>query len=609
MKKISSVKRVFLCVLIWTRVLTKEIKTFMILDANMAFPPSKGSAMTTHFKLTTMTTALAAVFILSACGGGGGSSAASGSSSSSGSSGSYTPINVSIAAPSGIYTAGNTISLMGAANTGNTIIKSLNWSISPSATLSNADCSNAVKNSQTYTTNNQGASGTSNWSCPVTISANSAGASNAVYTLSLTAVDDKGNSQSSTQQITVAPSTNAGNTAVDGLTASAGNNFTASVGANPLHCSATSGKSPYTYQWSVTNSGGFNLPLSSYTTADTSFTAPSTTNTALLSFNCQVTDASGFTANSLVSATVNGAAVTPLAVNAGSNFTAAVGSTNNLHCDATGGKAPYSFQWVVSNNGGYNFPLSAYNAADTTFTAPAVTSATSMSFTCRATDSNNNTTSSTVSATVNPGTAATSALVANIVQPGTAAPGQTITLDGSSTGWFDASSGKASTGPTPTYAWKSNDPNVVIANVTSAKTTATIPSGITTATTESFTLNATAGDSSSSSSVNVLVDPYGPLALAVAPSANAVKGNTSATFVATATSPTGSASIYYQWSQISGAPLSLGGATTATLGVVPPLVAAGTTATYTFRVAVGYQPITASYPGLYFTDVTLTVTP
>ena len=572
----------------------------------MAFPPSQGSAMIKHLNLATLSASLAAAFALTACGGGGGSGTPAGSSSS------FAPVNVSIAAPTGTgtYGAGNAITLMGTANTPNTTIKTMAWSVSPLATLNNADCAGAVKNNQSYSTNNQGITGTSNWTCPVNITTPSGGATDTVYMLTLTATDEKGNSQSATQKVTVAPSPSGGNSASNGLTANAGSNFTAASGsANPLHCSATSGKAPYTYQWTVTSNGGFNVPLANYTTPDTSFVAPITNIPTVLSFNCLVTDGSNFTASSIVSASINSVVVTPLAANAGNSFTALVGSTNSLHCDATGGKAPYTYQWVISNNGGYNFPLSSYSASDTSFTAPAVTAASTMSFTCRSTDATNTTATSTVSAVVNPATASANTLVANILQPGTASPGQTITLDGSSTGWFDASTGKTTTGPVPTFAWTSTDASVVIANPTAAKTTATIPSSITVPTTESFTLTATSGTKTSSSSVNVLVDPFGPLSLTVSPSALAAKGNVASTFVASATSPSGSANIYYQWTQLTGTSLTLGGANTATLGVVPPVVGAGSTATYTFRVAVGYKPITGAYPGLYFADVTLTVTP
>lgn len=647
----------------------------------------------------TLAAAITAALAISACGGGGGGS-------SSGSTSSFSSVEMTIQPPAaGVNNAGTTVDVMGVGFTPNTKLANMSWSVSPSsATLSNADCASAVKNTQSFTANAQNSTGTSTWSCAVGITGSGGSSTNTVYTLTLTGTDDKGNSKSASQPITFAPApTGTGGTGGNGLLASAGGNFTAApASSNSLHCSAEGGKAPYTYAWSISANGGYNFPLSAYNAADTTFTAPTTTSMTNLAFVCKVTDADKFTSSSVVTATVNPTAASDLTASAGGNFTAisgsvntmhcsanggktpysyewviktnggfnfplntyasadtgftapttttatslvftckvtdalkavstsdvtasinpdtltaltadaglnfsaAVGSTNNLNCSATGGKGPYTYQWLISSNGGYNFPLSSYNTAATSFTVPSVTAATALGFTCRATDSKNTTVSAVVTANINPAAANVNTLVTNVTQPGVASPGQTVTLDGSTSGWFTPA-GVATSGPTPTYAWTSNNASVVIGSPTANKTTVTIPTSITTATTISFTLTATSGTSTSFSTVNVLVDPFGPLSLSVAPSSAVSVGNTVVSFAATATSPSGSAKIYYKWTQVSGPLLSLGGADTATLGVVPPLAAANTT--YVFRVAVGYQPITASYTGLYFADTTLTVTP
>ena len=393
--------------------------------------------------------------------------------------------------------------------------------------------------------------------------------------------------------------------------ANAGTGFSAPAGSkNALHCSASGGTAPYAFAWSVSGNGGVNVPLSSYTGADTTFVAPNVSAPALLSFSCQATDANKLTSASPISVSVNAAtAPTSLAANAGTNFSAIAGSKNDLHCDATGGSPPYAYQWVVQNNGGYNFTLSSYLGADTSFTAPAVGTQTIVSATCRATDSQQATASSTVSTRITPPSAATgNALVASIAQPPAASPGSSITLDGSNTGWFDPS-GKLTAGPTVSYAWTSSDPQVVLSNPTSIKTTATFPSSYTAAANVGFTLKATAGANSSSSSVNVFVDLYGPLTLSVSPPATVSKGNTAVSIIASASGGAGSPRLYYQWSQISGPVVALGGSTTPTLGIVPREVAAGATEQYVFRVAVGYAPITVAYPGAYFADANVTATP
>jgi hypothetical protein len=462
--------------------------------------------MKKYLSLCAMGTAL----MLAACGGGG-----SGGSGSAGSgSGSYSAISISIDKPSNsVSNAGTTLAVSASANTANTIIKSMAWSVSPAgATLTNANCAAGAKNNQVFTANAQNATGSSQWSCAVGVQTPSTASADTAYTLTLTVVDDKGNTQSAAQPVSFAPAP------------------------------STAGPTP------------------------------------------------------------------PLVSNAGLDFSAATGSKNDIHCDATGGVAPYSYQWVISGNGGYNLTLASYSGADTSFTAPAVTGQAVISVTCRATDSLQKTASAAVNATITPPSAtAGKALVANILQPAVALPGSTIVLDGSATGWFDTS-GKSTTGPTPVYLWTSTDPAIVISNPTASKTSVTFSTSYKAAANVSFTLKTSSDAISSSSSVNVLVDPYGPFNLTVAPSAIVTKGNTAISITATAKSGISSPQLYYQWTQITGPSVALGGSTTPTLGVVPPVVAAGTTAQYVFRVAVGYAPITTSYTGSYFADATVTVT-
>lgn len=452
--------------------------------------------------------AIASAFALSACGGGGGGTEGTSPSSGSG----YAPVNVSIKAPANeVNNAGasSEVLVAGAASTPNTKLASLVWTAQPSgATLKNADCATAVKNSVTYTTNQQNATGNSQWACAVGISAPLTLDKATAYTLTLTATDEKGNTKSTTQAV----------------------NF------NPVP-------------------GG------------------------------------------------TGGVPGGLAASAGNNFTSAAGVLNQLHCSATGGTAPYSYQWVVTDNGGYNINLSSYAAADTSFTTPAGEGV--LGFTCRATDAASSVVTSRVNVTVSAPAPATTSFVAGIAKLSSATPGATITLDGSTTGWFDAA-GKATTGAVASYQWTSTDPTVVISNPTAATTSAYIPATNAGMRTIGFTLAAKAGAQESSASANVLVDPFGPLSLKIAPSATAATAGTSVSIVATATSPTGSPQLYYQWTQISGPAIELGGASTSSLGIVPPLNSLG--ANYVFRVAVGYQPITGATPGLYFADAVVTVT-
>lgn len=456
--------------------------------------------------------AIASAFALSACGGGGSGSGSESSNPGSGSG--YAPVNVSIKAPSGGANnagASSEVLVAGAASTPNTKLANLAWTVQPgTATLTNANCATGVKNSVTYTENQQNSTGNSQWACAVGISAPLTLAKQTTYTLTLTATDEKGNTKTATQDISFNP---------------------------------------------VPSNGSGEIP---------------------------------------------GA----LGVSAGNNFTSAAGVLNPLHCAATGGTAPYSYQWIVSDNAGYNINLSSYSAADTNFTTPAGEGI--LGFTCRATDAAGSVSSSRVNVTVSAAAPTSTSFVASIAKLASTMPGATITLDGSGTGWFDAT-GKSTTGAAPSYQWTSDDSSVVISNPTAATTSVYIPSDNLAQRTIGFTLVAKAGTQESSAKANVLIDPYGPLSLQVTPPATAATAGESVEIKATATGASGSQQLYYKWVQVSGTKLlDLGGASTSTLGFVAPPGSIGSA--YIFRVAVGYQPIVGDYKGLYFADAVVTVT-
>lgn len=647
--------------------------------------------------ITVLCAAIASAFALSACGGGGGSGSGS-ESSNPGSGSGYAPVNVSIKAPAaGPNSAGasSEVLVSGLANTPNTKLANLAWTVQPSgATLTNADCATAVKNSVTYTENQQNATGNSNWSCAVGIAAPITLAKATTYTLTLTATDEKGNTKTASQAIAFNPATGSGDSGT--LSTSAGSNFTALPGSvNPLHCAATGGVAPYTYQWSIGANGGYNVALSSYILGDTSFTAPG--GAAALSFTCRATDASGSVGVSRVNATILSPAASTLRADAGNNFTAQgnatvplhcsatggtapytyawrvaensghnvvlasyaaadtsfvapaaggilgftctakdatgasfdsrvdatvspvpsnlvtfagnnftspAGVTNPLHCSATGGTAPYTYQWVISDNAGFNVNLASYALADTSFTTPAGEGV--LGFTCRATDANGNIASSRVNATVSQAAPGGTSFVANIAQLAPAQPNSTLTLDGSATGWFDPQ-GKPTTGTAATYLWTTDAQDVVISNPGNATTTAKFQASNLGPRTVSFTLKATSGTQTSSAIANVLVDPYGPFSLTFEKPATAALPNEDFTITAVGKTSAQSPQLYYQWTQVGGPSVLFGGATTSTIGFVPKISDVG--AEMVFHVVMGYQPITAAYPGVYSGDVVVAVIP
>lgn len=410
------------------------------------------------------------------------------------------------------------------------------------------------------------------------------------------AVDSNSISAKSTVTIGVVPTASA-----KPLSATAGGNYTlAPLATAPLSCAGSGGTAPYTYVWKVLDNANLPIALSSYSSAQSSFVAPTIKAATPIMLQCEVTDAKSVSAASTMTVTVapNGN-LTALSADAGLPFSTSPGKTEQLQCSAAGGVSPYSYQWKVTSNSGFNVPLGSYNSASTSFTAPPVVASSVVSFQCVATDSSGTSASSTVSATVS--SSSSGNLVANAGNGLNVNPGQTVALDGTASGWFD-NSGNKTTGTSIVYSWSTTYAGVVINNPASASTTFVAPTSITTATTIPFTLTTTAGASTSTATVNFLVDPFAPFSLSITPPAQAALLGTAATITANGNTSNGKPTLYYQWTQISGPVTAvLGGQSTSSLGFVPSVAG-----TYVFRVAVGYQPINAGYSGIYFGEATVT---
>jgi hypothetical protein len=284
--------------------------------------------------------------------------------------------------------------------------------------------------------------------------------------------------------------------------------------------------------------------------------------------------------------------------------------------------APVAYAWDIVSNGGVNVALSAFDTATTTFTAPAVKSATQFQFRCSVTDATGRSPAQgTVQVTVDP-TLTSLALVADAGAGASVVPGQVVTLDGSKTGWFN-SAGSAVQGPSITYLWQQIDKSgltAFVANPNAATTTFVAPAltqptqatQLYTPATLSFRLTASnASVSSSTATVNFYVDPYGPLNLTISPAASSGKLNGGAydTVIVKATATTISATqpqLYYRWTLLQRAhrlnvsDIAIGGDTVNTFGFTPK---AGFPGTYTFQVEVGYQPMSDktvnAVPGTY----------
>jgi hypothetical protein len=392
-----------------------------------------------------------------------------------------------------------------------------------------------------------------------------------------------------------------------GMTASAGPTFSVKSGTTaPLQCSTMGANGSVQYDWSIIDNGGQPVQLTVSSGALTSFIAPTVTASTTITAQCVATDSTLATASAVVDVTVlpNGAP-SVLTAYAGADYSVQGGGVAPLHCDASGGTGPYAFQWVIKDSGGLPISLSGYNLADTSFTAPAATASTPVQLECRATDNVGAIATSTVTATVaSSGTSATT-LVARLKNASTVTPGQVVQLDTTGTGWYN-SSGVSTNGPVVNYAWTTTASGVSFSDNAGVAPTFVVPTTITTVTNIPVTVTVTSGGQTSSATTVYTVDPNGVIKLSVTPPAStgSVSNPQAFQFAANAQYTGAARNLYYQWTQVSGPTTSIGGDSTATMGVSPTA-----TGTYVFRLAVGYQPIDALNPGLYFTDVVLQMTP
>lgn len=288
-------------------------------------------------------------------------------------------------------------------------------------------------------------------------------------------------------------------------------------------------------------------------------------------------------------------------ISAGADFAVTAGKEAPLVCD---GPTTSSYQWVVTNNGGLPVTLSAYTGTSVKFTAPSVKTPTNITVTCRATDADNNVTTSSVNVTVNPATidlTLNTAISKGLV--GT--PGQSIDISGVGS-WYD-NSGTATAGPVISYNWTlgAGVPTGVtlLSNGTQTTQLYVNPGVLTAPANIPVTLTATSGGQTSQTTVSVLVDPFGPLTPEVDTPAQIVESGKAIKEI-TANTKTG---LYYQWTQVSGVPVILGGASTAKVGFIAPTVTANSDVI--LRVAMAYSPITPTNPGVYFVDAVVQVQP
>jgi hypothetical protein len=178
------------------------------------------------------------------------------------------------------------------------------------------------------------------------------------------------------------------------------------------------------YSWTETSSSG--VSLSGAETAAPTFTAPDVSSATTLVFEVEANDGTASDTDT-VEVTVQPAEPTntPPSADAGSDQTVTAGDTVTLDgsgsSDADGSVAGYA--WTESSETGVT--LSDASAAQPTFTAPDVSSATTLEFDLTVTDDDGATATDTVVVTVQPPEAA-NFQVSNLQAPGSATQGDTI---------------------------------------------------------------------------------------------------------------------------------------------------------------------------------------
>lgn len=236
-----------------------------------------------RFNLALAATAVAA--LLSACGGGA-------SSTITGSIGSSTP---SASATDLTVVAGDSVAVAGVMTSNTNLLKSMSWTASgnvgPTAlVLTNNNCANVSKIDKPKAPSDSlnGSTGSSTWTCELGVTTPVQSVANApdqYYTLTLTATDDIGKSSTSVKTLRVTSDPN-----FLGNVVNAGNAISVTTGDTaPLHCGTTDANAK-SYQWVIDNANGLPISLSSYNTADSSFTAPSVKDATPVNLTCRVTD-------------------------------------------------------------------------------------------------------------------------------------------------------------------------------------------------------------------------------------------------------------------------------------------------------------------------------
>ena len=319
------------------------------------------------------------------------------------------------------------------------------------------------------------------------------------------------------------------------------------------------------YAW--TQTGGPTVSLSGASSATATFTAPAATTLTTLTFQLTVTDDDGATDSDTTRVAVSPANLSPVA-NAGPDQSVAAGAAVTLNgsgSDPDGSVAGYAW---TQTSGLPTVSLSGASSATATFTAPAATTGTTLTFQLTVTDDDGATGSDTVRVTVSP---ANRPPVANAGPDQSVAAGAAVTLNGS---------GSDPDGRVAGYAWTQT-----VGTTVSLSGASTAPA-VTTRTTLTFQLTVTDDDGATGTDEATVT--VSPLATNLPPVANAgldqsVAAGAAVTLNGSGSDPDGSVA-GYAWTQTEGTTVTLSGASTATATFTAPAVTTRTTLTFQLTV-------------------------
>jgi MYXO-CTERM domain-containing protein len=334
-----------------------------------------------------------------------------------------------------------------------------------------------------------------------------------------------------------------------------------------------------TYLW--TQVSGTPVALRGYNTATATFTAPETAIGETLTFNLTVNDGKGGSASDTVSINVNNVnrapSVTASSVTVDERSTATLSATGS---DADGDTLTYA--WTQLS--GEPVTLSGANSATATFSTADVAADAVLTFRVTVSDG---TATATQDVTVN---------VRNINRAPVANAGLDASVNERATATLSGSASDAD-GDELTYQWvQTSGTPVALTNANTATATFTAPETVD-GSTLTFQLTVSDGQSTASDTVSINVNSVNR-APSVTASSVTVDERSTATLSATGSDADGD-TLTYAWTQLSGEPVTLTNANTATATFSTADVAAD--AVLTFRVTVSDGTETATQ------DVTVNV--